>query len=105
MYHFKSKAAADLLMFKAAGDELLRLMGHAPSAQGILPAASLAAALQALEHAIAADEQKPAAAAKPHEADSNDAPEPSVSLRQRAWPLIELIKRSLVEGEPVVWGV
>jgi Domain of unknown function (DUF1840) len=107
MYTFKSKAAADVLMLKTAGDELLRLIGHEPCAKGIVQAAAIAAALQALEHAVATDENKPPASSpETAEADDSEAQaEPSVSLRQRAWPLMELMKRSMAAGEPVVWGV
>jgi hypothetical protein len=28
-----------------------------------------------------------------------------VSLRQRAWPMLELMRRSLAAGHDVVWGV
>ncbi len=111
MYTFKSKATADVLMFKATGDELLRLMGHAPNAQGIVQASELTAALAALEQAIASDESRQQtpntqADTKPEPADeTGEVPEPTVSLRQRAWPLIEMMKRALAEGAPIVWGV
>jgi len=31
--------------------------------------------------------------------------EGGVSLRQRAWPLAEMMKRARAVGEPIVWGV
>jgi len=34
------------------------------------------------------------------EADSDD-----VSLRQRAWPLVEMMKRAQDADVPIVWGV
>jgi hypothetical protein len=27
-----------------------------------------------------------------------------VSLRQRVWPMVEMIKRALAAREPIVWG-
>jgi hypothetical protein len=33
------------------------------------------------------------------------APREGVTLRQRAWPLVEMLKRSQSEGQDVVWGV
>jgi hypothetical protein len=110
MYTFKSKTTADLLMFKATGDELLRLMGHEPSATGIVQASELAAALAMLEQAVAADERpqvpSPKPDSKPDQADdAGEVPEPTVGLRQRAWPLMEMMKRALAEGVAIVWGV
>jgi Domain of unknown function (DUF1840) len=107
MITFKSKAAADLLMFKATADELLRLIDHEPSAQGIVPAAELATALQKLEQAIAAEASEPVLPVHPTSktGETDEAAEPAVGLHQRAWPLMELMKRALAEGEAVVWGV
>ena len=33
------------------------------------------------------------------------APRDSVTLRQRAWPLLEMMKRSIGEKADIVWGV
>ena len=32
-------------------------------------------------------------------------PRDRVSLRQRAWPLVEMMKRSQAAGADIVWGV
>ena len=29
----------------------------------------------------------------------------TVGLRQRVWPMVEMLKRALAEQQPVVWGV
>jgi hypothetical protein len=104
IYKFKSKATGDLIMLGANGDELMRLMGREPAAQGIVQPADMPAALQALQAAIAAQEAAAAAAAA--DGDAQDAQGPrGVSLRQRAWPLIEMLRRAQAADEPVVWGV
>ncbi|MCW5640107.1 MAG: DUF1840 family protein, partial [Rubrivivax sp.] len=36
IYKFRSKAAGDLIMLPAHGDQLLRLLGREPAAQGII---------------------------------------------------------------------
>jgi len=79
----------------ALGDQLLRLIGHEPSSKGIIEVAKMPAALQALQHA-AAQAQAPS--------DDGEG-ERGVGLKQRLWPMIEMIKRSLDAGEPIVWGV
>ena len=33
------------------------------------------------------------------------APREGVTLRQRAWPLVEMMKRSAAENAEIVWGV
>jgi len=97
IYKFRSRASGDLIMLGPDGDRLLGLIGRQPSPRGIIEPAAMAAAIAALESAVAAD----AAAA---EADDDAARPRSVSLRQRAWPMIDLLKRALAAGEPVVWG-
>lgn len=106
LYRFKSKAGADVVMLAESGDAVLHLMGRAPAPQGILEAAALPALIQALEAGVAADETQHQRAVD--EARAAGQPEPrrqGVSLRQRAWPLHELMQRSQREGADVVWGV
>lgn len=106
MYKFKSKAAGDVIMMSPAGDEVLRLIGKAPGVQGIVEVAAMPSAIAALEQAVAADEAARAQAEKAAAADGQRlAPREGVTLRQRAWPLVEMMKRSAAEGADVVWGV
>lgn len=99
IYKFKSKACGDLIMLGEHGDQLLRLLGREPAARGIIEAAAMPAALATLEAAIAA-EARPAAAD-----DDERAAEPGVPLRQRLWPMVEMLRQSHAAGQPVVWGV
>jgi hypothetical protein len=106
LYVFKSKAAADVVMLAASGDALLRLMGREPAPRGIFQAADLPALMQALEAGIADDEARFQQAVD--EARAAGEPEPrreGVSLRQRAWPLHDLMERSARADVDVVWGV
>ena len=107
MYKFKSKADGDVLMLAANGDQLLRLIGKEPGAQGIIEVAVMPAAIAALEHAVAVAEAARKQAEKEAAAQGHSAPshETGVSLRQRAWPLLEMLKRSHAENAVVVWGV
>jgi hypothetical protein len=103
IYKFKSKSAGDVIMMKPGGDQVLEIIGKTPAPQGILQVADMPAAMQALEAAIAAEDT-----AK-KDADDEDSPAGAardrVSLRQRAWPLLDMIKRSHAAGHDVVWGV
>ena len=106
IYKFKSKAAGDVIMTGPAGDDVLRLMGKAAAAQGIIEAGSMTAAIAALEQAVAADEQARGQAENEAKAEGEKlAPREGVSLRQRAWPLVEMMKRSMAEKADIVWGV
>ena len=104
IYKFKSKSAGDVIMMGPNGDQMLRLIGREPAAKGILESASLPAAVQALEGAVAEDERARAEA----EAEANGKtlpPTEGVSLRQRVWPMVEMMKRSAKNGHDIVWGV
>ena len=106
IYKFKSKAAGDVIMTGPAGDGVLRLMGKEPAAQGIIEVGAMRAAIAALEQAVAAEESARAQAEKDAAAEgSTCAPREGVTLRQRAWPLVEMMKRSMAEGADIVWGV
>lgn len=104
MYKFKSKAAGDVIMLGPNGDQVMRLLGREPAPKGIFEAADLAAAAAALEAAVQADELARRSAAD-DEADEARGGGDRVSLRQRVWPLIEMMKRAQAAREPIVWGV
>ena len=105
IYKFKSKAAGDVIMLKPAGDHVLRIVGKEPGPRGIVTAAELPAAIAALEAAIRHEAQPPQDAGDEDEkGDATPAAE-RVSLRQRAWPLVEMMKEALAGKADIVWGV
>lgn len=105
IYKFKSKAAGDVIMLGPNGDQLLRLIGKEPAPRGIIEAAALPAAMAAIERAIALEEQARAQAETQAAADGHTlAPRAGVSLHQRAWPLVESMKRSHAAQADIVWG-
>ncbi len=95
IYKFKSKVAGDVIMLQSHGDQLLTLIGRQPAAKGIIEVADMPAAIEALHNAAAQ-------AGAPAE-DANG--ERGVGLRQRVWPMIQMMERSHAAGEPIVWGV
>lgn len=106
LYRFKSKAGADIVMLAESGDAVLRLLGREPAPQGILEAAALPGLIQSLEAGVAADEAQFQSAVDAAKAAGEPLPRrQGVSLRQRAWPLHELMQRSLRENADVTWGV
>ena len=106
IYKFKSKAAGDVIMMGPAGDQVLRTIGKEPAGQGIIEAGAMPAAIAAIEQAIAADEAARAQAEKEADAEGRQLPpREGVSLRQRAWPLVEMMKRAHAADTAIVWGV
>ncbi|MFO1338017.1 MAG: DUF1840 domain-containing protein [Burkholderiaceae bacterium] len=108
IYKFKSKAAGDVIMMGPTGDKVLGLIGKSASAQGIIEPAQMPAAIQALAEAIAADDAARAASGQDADGDGDGAagePRDRISLRQRAWPLVEMMKRAHAADAPITWGV
>jgi hypothetical protein len=107
-YLFKSKATGDVLMLGSSGDQLLRIIGKEPAAKGIIEPAALPAAIRAIEAAITQDEANPAPAAPTQAGDQGTAVQgegEGVSLRQRAWPLLEMMRTAQAAAESIAWGV
>ncbi|MBX3619727.1 MAG: DUF1840 domain-containing protein [Rhizobacter sp.] len=106
IYKFKSKAAGDVIMMGPGGDQVLRVIGKEPSAKGIIEPGDMPAAIAALEQAVA-DDEAARQGGNANADDDADTPRKGdgVSLRQRAWPLVEMMKRALAAREPIVWGV
>jgi Domain of unknown function (DUF1840) len=107
MYRFKSKADGDLLMMAPAGDQILRIIGREPAPQGIIEVSAIPGAIAALEEAIAAAdaERKRARTAGLEDDGESAGGVVAVGLGQRAWPLLEMMRRSLAERADIVWGV
>ncbi|MFM9994057.1 MAG: DUF1840 domain-containing protein [Burkholderiaceae bacterium] len=98
LYKFKSKATGNLIMLEADGDRIMEIIGKSPSAKGIMEVDEMAQALLALEQATQSmlHSQTP---------DNNEEQRIAVSLRQRAVPLMDMIRRCIKENHPIVWGV
>jgi len=103
MYRFKSKADSDLIMMTPVGDQILRIVGREPAPRGIIEAAALPQAIRALEEEIAAAELAGRDAKRAEDDEERGAE--AVSLQQRAWPMLEMMRRSLAERADIVWGV
>lgn len=109
MYKFKSRAAPDLIMLEPNGRQILVLMGKdsdSQSTKGILLPVDMPAAILALQDAIAHDEKKRAQITKEAQEAGEAAPKlEGVSLRQRATPMIEMLRRCHKADKEIVWGV
>ncbi|MGM9516085.1 DUF1840 family protein [Roseateles sp. DB2] len=104
MYRFKSKAAADVIYLPDAAQQVLAALGREVTPQGIIPVADLPAALQALAAAVEADEA--AFAALVAEAQSQGEAPPrrqEITLKQRVWPLLDMLRLSQAQRADVIW--
>jgi Domain of unknown function (DUF1840) len=110
LYKFKSKAAADLIMLQPNGQRILSIMGKETAApagdKGIVLPQDMPAAISALEAAIVQEETQQKAAQEAALSRGETPPRlEGISLRQRAVPMIEMLRRCEKAGEPIVWGV
>lgn len=106
MIRFTSVATGDVLMLDAHGRQLLAVMGQDDPTRGVIMPRQMDGVIARLQ---AADLDAPSSAdAVAPEADSGPdavgADEP-VSMAQRAFPLLQMLKRARAADRPIMWGV
>lgn len=101
IYKFKSKATGDVIMLGPNGDQLLQLLGREPAAKGIIETRDMPEARRLIEQALASAD----AAAREAGTDDDERAREAVGLRQRVWPMLQMLERAEAAGEAVVWGV
>ena len=96
-------------MLEPNGRQILTIIGKSPDgthAKGILLPADMPQASVALQDAVAQDEQKRARMVNEAREAGEEAPKPEgISLKQRALPMIEMLKRCHKADKEIVWGV
>jgi len=100
---FRSKAAGEIIMLSDAAYPLLERLGKTPGAQGVLTPEELPQAIATLTAAIAEDR-----ATNQGNADAEPTVPVSqrpVTLAQRAFPLLEMLRAAGQRSVPVTWGV
>ena len=106
LYKFTSKSAGDLIMLEPNGRRVLEIIGKDPGPRGIIESAEMPTAVQALRAAIAREEVNAQGAIEDAQAQGHVLPQfPDVSLRQRAAPFLEMLRRSSQAQTDIVWGV
>jgi hypothetical protein len=106
LFKFKSKAAGDLIMLEPNGRRVLEIIGKDAEPKGIILPEQMPAAISALEGAVEKDEAEHKALIE--EAKAKGEPPPrleAVSLRQRAVPFLDMLRRCEKAGKEIVWGV
>jgi hypothetical protein len=110
---FKSKAAADVLMYEAHAKPLLDLL-RKDAKRGVITADEAGAAVARLETEIAANKvhaageevQRDVSAHHGPQGDDNEHEAKSeVSFATRAYPLLEMLRAAQKGQHDVMWGV
>ncbi len=97
---FSCPGYSNITMFGDVAVHLLKLMGHSGSVPSAILAKDVPDALAQLEAAIEKAKQTP----KPEVLDEDDEEASSVSLANRALPLIDLLKAAAKDDNNVMWA-
>lgn len=105
LYEFRSRATGTVTMVGKSGEQVLQIIGKPVEPTGIITVAQIPAAIAALE-AAAEREQPPAEIQNETDEDKREALGANhVSLHQRVYPLIELMREAQAADTDVTWGV
>lgn len=107
---FRSKAAGEIFMFAETARRIFEIIGRSDSARGVITAEQVPEALQRLETAVEQEKADiKAAHANADQADRRGTDEPAnaapITLGQRAFPLIEMLRAAAKKKVDVTWGV
>jgi hypothetical protein len=108
LYEFKSKATGTVVMTGPVAERLLSIVGKAPGPKGVFTVEQMGPALDALQTAIDRERAESADADDAAEPDAGErgADDPrTVSLAQRAWPLMDMLRTARAADLVVTWGV
>lgn len=106
IYKFKSKAAGDVIMLQPNGKQVLQIIGNNGEAKGIIQPAQMAQAIAALNAAIVQEDADRQAAIDLALKEGRSAPGfEAITLRQRAHPFIDMLRKCEAADKEIVWGV
>lgn len=102
---FRSKAAGEIFYLAENARRLFEIVGKDPAPRGVITAAQLPDAIARLVAAVE-EEKALQKAAQPQEgeAGTGDARR-AVTLGQRAYPLLEMLRAAQKRNVDVTWGV
>lgn len=109
-YIFKSSVTGNLTMLSKDAETILKIVGKSPSPKGIITSEQISGAISALQQAIGLEKNlKGKQNAKDHldslEDDEEEDDAYSISLEQRAWPFLEMLKTCQTANADITWGV
>ena len=102
---FRSKAAGEIYMFAETANRLLNIIGKPEGPRGVLTAEQVPDALAKLIAAVEEEKAQSAASRKQGENESKPGAEQPITLGQRAYPLIEMLRAAAKRNVDLTWGV
>lgn len=93
---FTTDSYADITMFGDVALSLLKMMGHSGTVPSAILAADVPEALTQLKSALDAKVEQVSA-------QQNSGDEPSISMHNRALPLLDLLAAAVKENTDVMW--
>jgi hypothetical protein len=106
---FRSKAAGEIFMFAETARRIFDILGRSEAPRGVITAEQVPDALRRLSDAV--EQERLEIKAAQQEADLADKQgdgsvrERPVTLGQRAYPLIEMLRAAQKKNVDVTWGV
>lgn len=106
---FRSKAAGEIFMFAETARRIFEIVGRAEAPRGVITAEQVPEALDRLVAAVEEErEHLRNARDEAEEADrqgEEGAPPRAITLGQRAFPLIEMLRAAQKKNVDVTWGI
>jgi hypothetical protein len=106
---FRSKAAGEIFMFAETARRIFEIIGKDDSARGVITADQVPDALQRLQAAV--DDEKAQLKAAADDAEGADrrgddgSAQRAITLGQRAFPLLEMLRAAQKKKVDVTWGI
>ncbi len=106
---FRSKAAGEIFMFAETAQRIFEIIGKDNAGRGVITAEQVPGALARLQAAV--DEEKLALKASAEDAEQagrrgEDGARPTpITLGQRAFPLLEMLRAAQNKQVDVTWGI
>ncbi|HYA66163.1 MAG TPA: DUF1840 domain-containing protein [Burkholderiaceae bacterium] len=97
---FRSKAASEIIMYAQTAQRLLEIMGKSMAERGVITKEEVGEALARLVQAV--ENERPEAEPAEDELPAGGRP---VSLRQRAYPLVQMLRAAQKRHVDVTWGI
>jgi hypothetical protein len=101
---FQSDAAASFSLFHDVAVELLKMMGHSGTVPGAILAKDVPAALARLNQALASSAAGEADRRRQLQDQEKETGQASVTLMQRAYPLIQMLSAAAAKQRDVLWN-